>query len=198
MDNYSPTTIGLMPRLLLTPATAAWTLPFGAYLILLSGRIFTLRLATMTYFGDHVASSPKTEVSSGANKTELGKTEMGGGANKTELGKTEFSAEMGTKSAAAGNPDPLFQATRCMGNYLETVPMAMLMSLIAELNGANHKVLSYALGTFFMLKIVHIEFGLRCPGMMGIGRPIGYTAGQCWLAGMAGYCAYLTKDYWMA
>ncbi|KAH0607272.1 uncharacterized protein H6S33_003260 [Morchella sextelata] len=188
MANYSTTTIGLMPRLLLTPATAAWTVPFGAYLILLSGRVVYLRLTTKTFLGDHIeAASPPA-----------GKTELGGGANKTELGKTEFSAGMGKKKSIAENPDRLFLETRCYANYMETVPTAMIFSLIAELNGADHKTLSYALGAYFMLKIAHIEFGLRSPGTMGVGRPIGYYGAQTWLACMAGYCAYLTKDYWMA
>lgn len=40
------------------------------------------------------------------------------------------------------------------------------------------------------------EFGLLRAGTKGVGRPVGYYGGQSWLAGMAGYCAWLVKDYW--
>ncbi|RPB09918.1 hypothetical protein P167DRAFT_538035 [Morchella conica CCBAS932] len=182
MDNYSTTTaVGLMPRLL-TPATAAWCLPFGAYFFLLSGRVVYIRLTTGTALGDHI----------GASSPSPGKTEMGGaGANKTELAGVR-------KKTLADKPDPLYLAIRCYGNFIETVPIAMIFTFLAELNGADHKMMSYALGTYFMLKAAHIEFGLRSAGTMGVGRPIGYYGAQLWFAGMASYCAYLTKDYWMA
>jgi hypothetical protein len=31
----------------------------------------------------------------------------------------------------------------------------------------------------------------------GIGRPVGFIGTQAVLAGLAGYTAYLIKDYWM-
>ncbi|PWW74983.1 hypothetical protein C7212DRAFT_205407, partial [Tuber magnatum] len=136
-------------------AAATWTLPFGAYLLLLSTRVALVRHRTKTYIGDHMPRGEDLQ-----------------------------------------NPDPLFVAGRCLGNYLETVPMAMILAVLAELNGGNRRLVNYALGALLMGKVVQIELGLMRKGTQGGGRVAGFLASQGILAGMAGYCAYLVRDYW--
>jgi uncharacterized membrane protein YecN with MAPEG domain len=82
-------------------------------------------------------------------------------------------------------------------NFLENVPIALIFAAVAELNGANKKILNYALGTLLVLRVLHAELGLRGQeDAIGVGRPIGYFGTQGIIAGLAGYCAYLVKGYW--
>jgi len=119
-----------------------------------------------------------------------------GAMNKTELGKTEFGKTEISRGEDPQNPDPLFSAGRCLGNYLETVPMAMILAALAELNAGNRRLVNYALGALFVGKVSQIKFGFMRKGTWGRGRVIGSLASQGVLAGMAGYCAYLVRDYW--
>ncbi|KAI4099601.1 MAG: hypothetical protein LQ339_005899 [Xanthoria mediterranea] len=96
----------------------------------------------------------------------------------------------------ADNPDPLFLESRCHLNFLENVPLAFVFAAIAELNGADRSVLSYAMAALFALRVGHVEIGLRGKGTMANGRPIGMFGTQGFLAGMAAYTAYLVKGYW--
>ena len=72
----------------------------------------------------------------------------------------------------------------------------MTLTAIAELNGANRKVLNYAMATLFVLRIAHAEMGIRKEGAMGNGRPIGYFGTLGVLSGMAAYSTWLVKGYW--
>ncbi|CUS07096.1 unnamed protein product [Tuber aestivum] len=128
-----------------TTATATWTLPLGAYLLLLSTRVALVRRRTKTYNGDHVAVSQNDL--GAKNKTELG---------KTEFGKTEMSCDEGPQ-----NGDPLSLARWCLGNYLKTAPMAMALAAIAELNGGNRRLVNYALGALFMGKVAQMHRDLH-------------------------------------
>ncbi|RPA94930.1 hypothetical protein L873DRAFT_1813473 [Choiromyces venosus 120613-1] len=111
----------LMPASpLLTPATAFWTLPFGAYLLFLSTRV------------------------------SVGKNELGA-KHKTELGKTEMASGEDPQ-----NPDPLSPAGRCLGNYLGDASVAMILALLAELNGGNRGLVNYALGALFLGKVAEM------------------------------------------
>ncbi|EUC39314.1 hypothetical protein COCVIDRAFT_85919 [Bipolaris victoriae FI3] len=104
---------------------------------------------------------------------------------------------LGDKSGAPqGAPDPLFVDTRAQANFVENVPFILSIALLAELNGANRTYLSYALGALFALRVGHVELGLRAPSGKGPGRPLGFVGTQVILAGLAGYAAYLVKDYW--
>lgn len=45
---------------------------------------------------------------------------------------------MGDKSdSTKGNTDPLYVATRAQLNFTENIPLALVVALLAELNGAN-------------------------------------------------------------
>lgn len=63
-------------------------------------------------------------------------------------------------------------------------------------NQSARTYLSYALGALFALRVGHVELGLRAPSGKGPGRPLGFVGTQVILAGLAGYAAYLVKDYW--
>lgn len=145
-----------VPKML--PVTGAWTLPFTAYLILLSNRVAYQRVKNNTYLGDNI---PEDTAAAGSSKS-----------------------------------DPLQLETRSHGNFVENVPFAFIVAAIAELNGANRKVLNYALASLLILRIAHVEIGIKTPGNMGIGRPLAFWGTQSFVAGFAAYGAYLVKGYW--
>jgi MAPEG family len=76
------------------------------------------------------------------------------------------------------------------------VPLALLLAGIVELNGGNRKTLNTALGVLLLLRILHVEFGLKGFNNNGFGRALGYFGTQSYMVGMAGYATYLVKGYW--
>jgi uncharacterized membrane protein YecN with MAPEG domain len=52
--------------------------------------------------------------------------------------------------------DPLYVAIRAHAGYMETVPLGLLLGLVAELNGANKKCLAWSLGWLWGLRLVHV------------------------------------------
>lgn len=101
-----------------------------------------------------------------------------------------------TAAASSSTPNSLQLETRSHANFVENVPFAFVVAAIAELNGANRKVLSYALASLLVLRIAHVEIGIKTPGNMGIGRPVAFWGTQTFVAGFAAYGAYLVKGYW--
>ena len=95
-----------------------------------------------------------------------------------------------------GEYDPMLVASRSHQNFLENVPLALVLAAVTELNGGNRKVLNSALGALLAFRIMHVEFGLRGKGAMSVGRPLGYYGTMGLLGGMAGYAAFLVKGYW--
>lgn len=55
--------------------------------------------------------------------------------------------------------------------------------------------LNWALGALFALRISHAELGLQIMESKGPGRILGYYGSQSVLLGLAGYTAYLVKDF---
>lgn len=53
---------------------------------------------------------------------------------------------------------------RAFGNFVEYVPIALLLAGVCELNGAKTSVINGALGALFFLRIAHAEFGIKVPG----------------------------------
>ncbi|KAF2252525.1 hypothetical protein BU26DRAFT_421944 [Trematosphaeria pertusa] len=102
-----------------------------------------------------------------------------------------------TANAAEGTKDPLYVATRAQLNFIENVPIAFLVALLAELNGANRKYISYGLAALLAFRVSHVELGMMKKDSIGLGRPAGYYGTQAVIASLAGYVAYLVKDYWM-
>jgi len=104
--------------------------------------------------------------------------------------------DSGEASTSNDKPDPLLLDSRAHQNFLESVPLAFTLAAIAELNGANRKVLNYAMATLFVLRIIHVELGMKGKDTAGFGRPTGFFGTQAFLAGIAGYSTYLVKGYW--
>ncbi|KAG9197271.1 hypothetical protein G6514_001910 [Epicoccum nigrum] len=94
-----------------------------------------------------------------------------------------------------GTKDKMYVANRAQMNFAENVPLALVIAGLAELNGANRTYLNWALGTLFALRISHAELGLMLKDSMGPGRILGYYGTQGLLLTLAGYTAYLVKDF---
>ncbi|KAL8785107.1 MAG: hypothetical protein Q9195_008779 [Heterodermia aff. obscurata] len=94
------------------------------------------------------------------------------------------------------NADPLFIDTRAQANFLENIPLALLFAAVAELNGADRKILNYVLGSLLLFRIGHVELGLRGSKTLGAGRPVGYYGTQAIMAGLVGWTGWLVKGYW--
>lgn len=94
------------------------------------------------------------------------------------------------------NPDPLHLAIRSHANFVENVPLAMILAVIVELNGGSRKVLNYSMAALMAFRLAHVEFGMYGKNTLGRGRVIGHSGTQAWLVGMAAYGAYLVKGYW--
>jgi len=153
-----------VPKML--PITGTWTLPFTAYLLLLSSRI-----QNEHYIGDSLPASKSTSTT-----TDI-------------LSKPN-------SSASSTEPDALTIASRSHANFLENVPYAFILAAVAELNGADRKVLNSVMGALLALRIAHVELGLRGEKQIRWGRPLGYFGTNGVLLGMSGWVAYLVKGYW--
>lgn len=101
-----------------------------------------------------------------------------------------------TATAGSSAPNSLQLETRAHGNFVENVPFAFVVAAVAELNGANRKLLHYALASLLVLRIAHVEIGIKRAGTMGIGRPLAFWGTQSFVLGFAAYSAYLVKGYW--
>jgi len=77
--------------------------------------------------------------------------------------------------------DPLYAAIRTQANYLEITPWALILALIAELNGAKRSTLNYALATLFVLRVWHGEGGIMLRERTGWGRFVGYWGSMIWM-----------------
>lgn len=93
-------------------------------------------------------------------------------------------------------PNVLQLENRAHANFVENVPIAFIVAAAAELNGANRKVLNYAFGALFLLRVLHVELGIKGKETVGFGRPLGFFGTQAFVAGLAGYTTYLVKGYW--
>ena len=75
--------------------------------------------------------------------------------------------------------------------------MAIILATVAELNGADKKVLSCMLASLVAFRVAHVEMGmLATKDAAGLGRFIGHLGTQSVLIGLVGYTAYLVKGYW--
>ncbi|KAJ0370990.1 hypothetical protein COL26b_009881 [Colletotrichum chrysophilum] len=91
--------------------------------------------------------------------------------------------------------DKLYLLTRAHTNFTENVPLAFILATLVEVNGGNRKVLSWFLGSFLAMRVLHADFGILQQGL-GSGRPIGYFGSVGLLSAIAGYGAFLVKGYW--
>ncbi|KAK0101440.1 hypothetical protein ONS95_006613 [Cadophora gregata] len=102
-------------------------------------------------------------------------------------------------STTTSKYSPLTLASHSHSNFLENVPLAFILLIIAELNGGNRKALHYTMATLLALRIAHAEAGLMMKGNFGdggVGRPLGYVGSLGVLGGLGAYAGWLVKGYW--
>lgn len=79
--------------------------------------------------------------------------------NNTFQGEKTISKD-GKESVGIVQPDgntydPLLIATRVHANMIENMPLVLILSALAELNGADRKKLTYALAAFSVIRVSH-------------------------------------------
>ncbi|KAF2000322.1 hypothetical protein P154DRAFT_522528 [Amniculicola lignicola CBS 123094] len=117
--------------------------------------------------------------------------------NRVVLHRLSTKTYMGDNSSPSkSTSDPLYKSSRCQVNFIENVPLALMVALLAELNGANRTYINYGLGALFALRVSHAEFGVMSEGSLAMGRPVGYYGTQAVITGLIGYVGYLVQGYW--
>lgn len=108
-----------------------------------------------------------------------------------------FPGEASTKSTSSPDDttDPMYLATRVHGNYLESVPFALTLAAIVELNGGSRRQLITALSVLLGARIAHLV-GLGMGAKSNLFRPTGYWGSLGVLTYLSGYAGYLVKGYW--
>ena len=113
---------------------------------------------------------------------------------RVSLARVNSDTYIGEKSKSVdGTSDQLQLANRCHGNFVEQVPLAMLLGAIVEMNGGNRKVLSGSFAALLLARILHAEFGIMGKDAMGFGRAPGHLGTLGFSLGMAGYSLYLVR-----
>lgn len=103
---------------------------------------------------------------------------------------------LGTSSTDDPTTDPLTIAARCQGNFAESVPLALFLGAVVEMNGGNRKALTAGFTWLFVMRLLHVELGLRGEQAKAFGRPVGHMGSVAFIVGMGGYAAWLVKGYW--
>jgi uncharacterized protein len=106
------------------------------------------------------------------------------------------SSDSKPKSNQSPTASDLLVNARCHANFVENVPLALLVASLVEINGGNKQLLTSALSALLFFRIVHAEFGLRQKASMGWGRPVGYFGTLGFVFGMSSYAAWLVRSYW--
>jgi uncharacterized membrane protein YecN with MAPEG domain len=113
----------------------------------------------------------------------------------TDTSKKASSSDSKPESSQPGEHALIVNA-RCHGNFVENVPLALLVASIVELNGGDGQVLTRSLAALLFFRIAHVEFGLRAERSLGWGRSVGYFGTLLWVLGMSTYAAWLARSYW--
>ncbi|KAK0742763.1 membrane-associated, eicosanoid/glutathione metabolism protein [Schizothecium vesticola] len=172
----------------LLPVTGSFAAPFTAYFALLSARVVYQRVHEKVFIGEDSSSSSKPPV--------LG-APVEHSSDKTKSSKK--SSATTTTTTAAGTHEhhsPLTIATRSHANFVEHVPLALVLAAAAELNGGSKRALTTALGVLLAARVLHVEFGLRSPGATGMGRAVGWWGTMGAMGWLAGYGGWLVRGYW--
>jgi hypothetical protein len=69
------------------------------------------------------------------------------------------------------------------------------ISTCTKLTTLRSTYINYALAALLAFRISHVEAGLMIKGSVAPGRAIGYFGTQTVLGALAGYAAYLVKDF---
>ncbi|KAF2397602.1 hypothetical protein EJ06DRAFT_481950 [Trichodelitschia bisporula] len=83
--------------------------------------------------------------------------------------------------------DPLHTAVRAEANYMDNIPLALILAALAEANGAEKRTLGWAMGALLAFRVAHAELGLFWKGRAGLGRIVGYYGTVGWMLGVAGW-----------
>lgn len=162
--------------------TGSFAAPFTAYFALLSARVVYQRVHEKVFIGeDSSSSSAKHPVLGGPVETKSSKKSTTGTRDNTEHHQ-DYS--------------PLTIATRSHANFVEHVPLALVLAAAAELNGGSKRALTTALGVLLAARVLHVEFGLRSPGATGMGRAVGWWGTMGAMGWLAGYGGWLVRGYW--
>ncbi|KAK6198403.1 hypothetical protein LQW54_010297 [Pestalotiopsis sp. IQ-011] len=114
---------------------------------------------------------------------------------RNRLNDKQYLGESSSKTPEEHHSNALYLSTRAHVNFAENVPLAFALAAVAELNGGNRKVLTGLLSALFTFRVLHSE-GITKPNSLGAGRPVGYFGTLTTVLGLAGYAAFLVKDYW--
>jgi len=71
------------------------------------------------------------------------------------------------------------------------VPYALFLIALGELNGIPTEYVHGFLGTLFVLRVLHVEFGLYGRGTLGYGRPMGYYGTLAIIGSVSAWLGYL-------
>lgn len=118
---------------------------------------------------------------------------------RNRLNDKQYLGDNSSKTAdpEARNTNPLYLSSRGHQNFAENVPLAFALAAAAELNGGNRKILTGALSALFVFRVLHAEGLMSMGGSLKQGRPAGYFGTIGTMLGLAGYAAFLVKDYWL-
>ena len=109
----------------------------------------------------------------------------------------------GNYTVDASDPEaPQNLARRSFSNFMEYVPMTLLLAGVCELNGASPRTMNVVLALLFSARVAHAEFGLKYPGHLKQLQENGYQVGRFYgflmtngvLAGLGGYAFALTYE----
>ncbi|CAM0134749.1 hypothetical protein VKS41_000696 [Umbelopsis sp. WA50703] len=100
--------------------------------------------------------------------------------------------ELKTQKGGSDDVDPikykeLRTAMRCQSNFVENVPLALILIAVLESNRVNTKAVHGLLGTLFLARVLHSDFGMFWNSKaLGSGRPLGFmvTNGVILVAGI--------------
>jgi len=148
--------------------TATFALPFGLMNTLLSLAVVRTRLATGTFIGD------------------------------SKQNAVPFPGQASTKSTSSpdsNGTDPMYLAHRIYANYAESVPMALTLAAVVELNGGNRRTLITVLSVLLASRVSH-AVGLGMGAQSNLFRSSGYFGSLGALTYLAGWAGYLVRGYW--
>ena len=106
--------------------------------------------------------------------------------------RISLDTKMRTPPADGKTIDPLTVATRAHANFVEGVPLALVIAGVAELNGAKQSYLGLSLLILLIGRLLHVEIGLlRNAHAAGVGRTIGTSVTQLFIVVWGAASAYL-------
>ena len=88
--------------------------------------------------------------------------------------------------------DPLYVTKRAQVNYSENVPQALLLTALIELNGGKAAVVHGALTILFIVRVIHVQYGMMAKEAIGQGRRVGFSGTSLVFIFLAGYAGLLT------